>query len=108
MCVQELACLKPSGEKQDIKIKEDDYKAFAKLEYSPDGKYAYMVAGGPQTFAKLIKLDLKSGKASVIRESHGALDIDGYISVPQEVSWETRDGAKAHGYYYPPQVGLCF
>lgn len=99
----ELACLKPSGEKQDIKIKEDDYKAFSKLEYSPDGKYAYMVAGGPQTFAKLIKLDLKSGKSSVIRESHGALDIDGYISVPQEVSWDTRDGAKAYGYYYPPQ-----
>lgn len=81
MCVQELVCFKFFGEKQDIKIKEDDYKVFVKLEYFLDGKYVYMVVGGLQTFVKFIKLDLKFGKLLVIREFYGVLDIDGYISV---------------------------
>ena len=106
VCLQELACLKPSGEKRVITIKEEDYKSFSNMHYSPDGKYAYLVAGGPQTFPKLIKVDVNSGKSSIIRESHSSTIDREYFSVPQERSWDTRDGAKAHGYYYPPQVGL--
>ncbi len=100
---QTLACLKPSGEQCEIKL-DVDYKVFAKMNYSPDGKCAFLVAGSPRMFTKLIKLDVKSGTTSVIRATHTS-DIDtAYYSVPKEVTWDTTDDAKAHGYYYPPQV----
>ena len=69
-----------------------------------------MVAGSPSLFTALIKLNVKTGKTTVVRTSHPSTDdIDpGYLSAdPKKVSWDTTLGAKAHGYYYPPQVG-CF
>ena len=101
--MQTLACLKPSGEQSGIKL-DVDYKVFSNMHYSPKGKFAFLVAGSPSVFAKLIKLDIKSGTTSVIRTTHSA-DIDtAYYSIPKEVSWDTTHDAKAHGYYYPPQV----
>ncbi|KAJ7390823.1 hypothetical protein OS493_022382 [Desmophyllum pertusum] len=98
-----LACLKPSGEQSEIKIKpEVEYKAFSKMHYSPNGQCAYMVAGGPRIFTKLIKVHVKSGETSVIRASHSAAVDTAYYSFPEEKTWDTTDGAKAYGYYYPP------
>jgi len=74
------------------------------MHYSPNGKCAYMVAGSPSMFTKLIKLDVKSGATSVIRTSHTAGIDTAYYSIPTEVTWDTTQDAKAHGYYYPPQV----
>ena len=105
MYAQTLACLKPSGEQNEIKL-DVDYKVFSKIHYSPNGHWAFLVAGSPSMFTRLIKLDVKSGTTSVIRTTHSA-DIDtAYYSIPKEVSWDTTGGAKAHGYYYPPQV-IC-
>ena len=103
--LQTLACLKPSGEQSEIKIKpEVEYKAFSKMHYSPNGQCAYMVAGGPRIFTKLIKVHVKSGETSVIRASHSAAVDTAYYSFPEEKTWDTTDGAKAYGYYYPPLV----
>lgn len=101
--VQTLACLKPSGEPQEIKP-DKNYKSFSKMHYSPNGKHAYMVAGSPSMFSELIKMDVKSGKTSVIRASHTAGIDTAFYSIPTEVTWDTTQGDKAHGYYYPPQV----
>ena len=105
--VQTITCLKHSGEHQDIKL-EKGYRPFAFLHYDPNGKHAYMVAGSTSLFTVLIKLNVKTGKTTVVRTSHPSTDdIDqGYLSTnPKKVSWDTTLGAKAHGYYYPPQVG---
>ena len=67
-----------------------------------------MVAGSTSLFTVLIKLNVKTGKTTVVRTSHPSTDdIDqGYLSTnPKKVSWDTTLGAKAYGYYYPPQVG---
>lgn len=102
--MQTIACLKPSGEQCDIKL-DVHYKVFSRMHYSPDGKCAFMVAGSPSMFTKLIKVDVKSGTTTVIRTTHSA-DIDAaYYSIPKERMWDTTDDAKAYGYYYPPQVG---
>lgn len=102
--MQTIACLKPSGEQCAIKL-DVDYKVFSRMHYSPNGKCAFMVAGSPSMFTKLIKVDVKSGTTTVIRTTHSA-DIDAtYYSIPKELTWDTTDDAKAYGYYYPPQVG---
>ena len=101
--MQTLACLKPSGEQREIKP-DVEYTVFSKMHYSPNGQSAFLVAGSPRMFPKLIKLDVKSGTTSVIRTTHSA-DVDtAYYSIPKEQTWDTTDGAKAYGYYYPPQV----
>ena len=63
-----------------------------------------MIAGSSKKFPKIIKLEIDTGKVSVLRESN-AIEIDpGYYSVPQRVSWPTTDNATSHGYYYTPAV----
>ena len=103
--MQTITCLKPSGEQGEIKL-DVDYKVFSKVHYSPNGKCAFLVAGSPSMFTKLIKVDVKSGTTSVIRATQST-DIDAaYFSIPKEMTWDTTDDAKCYGYYYPPQVGL--
>ena len=101
--MQTIALLKPSGEQGEIKL-DVDYKAFSKMHYCPNGKCAFLVAGSPRMFTKLIKLDVKSGTTTVIRATQST-DIDtAYFSTPKEMTWDTTDDDKCHGYYYPPQV----
>lgn len=79
------------------------------MHYSANGKYAYLVAGSPKTFTKLIKLDVETGSTTVIRASHSNEEnFDAYYSIPEEVNWNTTYNAKAHGYYYPPKVIFNF
>ena len=97
--------MKPSGEPQEIKLDTQGYKSFSNLHYSPGGNYAYMVAGGPTVFTKLIRVDIASGTTTEIKTSHGTTtDYTPYFSTPTKVSWDTTHDATAHGYYYPPQV----
>lgn len=105
ICGSAIACLKPSGEPQVIQL-DTEYKYFSKINYSPNGKYAYLVAGSPKMFTKLIKLDVKTGRTSVIRTSHSDDFDPAYYSNPAEVSWSTTYDEKAYGYYYPPQNKL--
>ena len=107
--MQTIASLKPSGEQVEIKL-DVDYNVFSKMHYSPNGKCAFLVAGSPSMFTKLIKVDVKSGTTTVIRATKST-DIDAaYFSIPKKMTWDTTDDAKCYGYYYPPQVGpecLC-
>ena len=74
------------------------------MHYSPNGKCAFLVAGSPSIFTKLIKMDVKSGTTTVIRATKST-DLDAsYFSIPKEITWDTTNDAKCYGYYYPPQV----
>jgi len=45
----------------------------------------------------------------VIRACHSSNEnFEPYYSVPKEVKWNTTYNAKAHGYYYAPQVIFNF
>ena len=108
MVQQDIICLKTSEEPQVVQL-DVDYELFRNVNYSADGKHAYLVAGSPKTFTKLIKLDVKTGSTTVIRACHSSNEnFEPYYSVPKEVTWSTTYNAKAHGYYYPPQVIFNF
>lgn len=108
MVQQAIVCLKPSEEPQVVQL-DMDYKLFRNVHYAANGKHAYLVAGSLKTFTKLIKLDVKTGTTTVIRACHSSDEtFDPYYSIPVEVTWNTTYNAKAHGYYYPPQVIFNF
>lgn len=103
ICGKDIICLKTSEEPQVVQL-DVDYKLFRNVNYSANGKHAYLVAGSPKTFTKLIKLDVKTGSTTVIRACHSSNEnFEPYYSVPKEVTWSTTYDAKAHGFYYPPQ-----
>lgn len=47
-------------------------------------------------------LEVRDAKASVVRPSSEALVDDDHLSMAQRISWETRDGWRVYGLYYPP------
>ena len=78
------------------------YTNISSVQISTDGD-ALFVAGSPDRPTAVIKFNLDTQQATIIKKS-GELDIDpGYISLPQEISFPTEDNLTAHAWYYPPQ-----
>jgi dipeptidyl aminopeptidase/acylaminoacyl peptidase len=60
------------------------------------------VGGGPSTPAEVVLLDFTARSLEVLRSS-GTSDVDpAMFSVPQAVSFDSRDGSRAHAWFYPP------
>ena len=59
--------------------------------------------GSPTNPASIVRLDLSTGKAEVLRRSN-ELQIDpGYFSIPRAIEFPTENGQTAHAFYYPPR-----
>lgn len=65
-----------------------------------DGRVVFLADSATHTPAII---EVKDGKTTVIRPSSEAEVDPEYISEAQLISWPTRDGEKAHGFYYPPK-----
>lgn len=64
-----------------------------------------MRAGSPKEASSIVKLDLETGRVSVLRRSNN-LQIDAaYLSLPRAVEFPTENGLTAHGFFYPPTNG---
>lgn len=78
------------------------YTNISSVKASSDGD-ALFIAGSPDKPTAVIKFDLETKQAKVIKQS-ATLNIDtGYISLPQAISFPTDNDAIAHAWYYPPQ-----
>jgi dipeptidyl aminopeptidase/acylaminoacyl peptidase len=64
-------------------------------------RLAYL-AGGPLEPIAVVLLDLAGGQRQVLRRSFELPFDRSYISVPEEITFPTSDGAIAHAFYYPP------
>ncbi len=66
------------------------------------GDEALLVAGSPQQAQAVVQLDLNSGATKILRVS-SAMSLDqGYVSVPEALSYISGEGEEAHGFFYPP------
>lgn len=64
---------------------------------------ALFIAGSPDKPTAVVKFNLETQQATIIKQS-GKLEIDrGYISIPQAISFPTENNLTAHAWYYPPQ-----
>jgi dipeptidyl aminopeptidase/acylaminoacyl peptidase len=62
----------------------------------------FLVAGSPTVPVSLIKLDLRTREASVLRRSRPATVDPGYFSTPETIEYPTEGGRTAFAFYYPP------
>lgn len=63
---------------------------------------AFCVAASPTETAAVIRVDLATGRATVLRRSGELTVAPGDISIPQPIEFPTAAGLTAHGFYYRP------
>jgi dipeptidyl aminopeptidase/acylaminoacyl peptidase len=72
-----------------------------------DGR-VYFRGGSPTSPPAVVELELASGRANVLKLST-AQDVEayrGYLSVPESVTFDTDNGLRAFGLFYPPRNAL--
>ena len=69
--------------------------------HTGDGFAVFGVASATQPLT-LLRLDLATGRAVVLRRSFEPAVDPGYFSLPQAVEFPTEKGLTAHGFFYPP------
>lgn len=64
--------------------------------------YVVTDAGSPIEANAIVRINLNSGKVTVLR-SAGDVRLDpGYIAVPEAIEYPTENGKTAHAFFYPP------
>lgn len=67
------------------------------------GRQAVFIAASPRQMPALVSFDLDTGQPTVLRES-ASTSLNGEdISAAEAVSYPTRGGQVAHGFFYPPR-----
>jgi dipeptidyl aminopeptidase/acylaminoacyl peptidase len=60
-------------------------------------------AASPTEVASIVRLDLATGKAEILRRSASVQpELKPYFSIPEHISFPTEGGKTAHAFYYPP------
>lgn len=63
---------------------------------------AAFTGGSATRPSSVVRLDLTSGEMEVLRQSATLTADRRYLSTPQPITFPTRHGQDAHGFYYPP------
>lgn len=65
--------------------------------------FAVFRGGSPALPSSIVRMDTKSGALEALQQSFQlAVGLE-YISAPEAISFETRDGKQAHAFYYAPK-----
>jgi dipeptidyl aminopeptidase/acylaminoacyl peptidase len=78
------------------------YDAWAGPYLVAEGSTAILIAGSATTPHELVRLDLPSGDATVLRRSSDVPVDPSYFSIPQPIEFPTEGGQTAFALYYPP------
>ena len=89
----------------DSRISPTHLTTFEQVRPADDGRVA-AVAAGPLDFSQVILMDGKGGYEVIYRVNDMKLDA-GFVSVPEELTWKSRDGQPVHALYYPPRNPNC-
>lgn len=84
-------------------ILEEIETPYTDLSYLKVGEgCAVFVGGSYKTAPEVVRLDLESGEARVLRRSDETEVDEGYLSTPKPIEYPTEGGLTAHAIYYPP------
>ncbi|CAH1277717.1 APEH [Branchiostoma lanceolatum] len=64
---------------------------------------AYCIASSPTQFPCVIRVNYATSKTDTVKSSKEVPVDTGYLSIPEEVTFPTAGGDKAHAYFYPPK-----
>lgn len=76
------------------------YTWMTQLAVSPADDQLAFIASAPDIPDRIVRLD--SSGLHIEARSEGETIDPGYYPHPQAISWQSKDGAKVHGLYYPP------
>jgi len=62
-----------------------------------------LIAGGPALPTAVIKVDLGTGRHTVVKASSGVNIDPKYVSLPESIEFPSADGKKAYALFYPPK-----
>ncbi|NES81942.1 MAG: S9 family peptidase, partial [Moorea sp. SIO2B7] len=66
------------------------------------GNELVFIAGSPTEATSVVKMNWESGKIEVLKRS-SELEIEqGYLSIPEAITFPTENGLTAYAWYYPP------
>ena len=77
------------------------YTSISGLQVSNDT--ACFIGGSATRPSAVIRLDLQTNEAQVLRQSTDLTVDTAYLSVPEPIEFPTENGLTAHAIYYPPQ-----
>jgi dipeptidyl aminopeptidase/acylaminoacyl peptidase len=80
---------------------ETPYTSIADLQVSNGA--AYFIGGSATRPNAVVRLDLQTNEAQVLRQATHLTVDTAYLSVPESVEFPTENGLTAHAIYYPPQ-----
>ncbi len=82
-------------------ISLEDYTDISQVRAEPGA--AYFIGGGPQQPASVVRLDMKTDTAEVLRASGTVTEeLRPYLSQPEPLTFSTSEGETAHAFFYPP------
>ncbi|KAK7504783.1 hypothetical protein BaRGS_00003811, partial [Batillaria attramentaria] len=64
---------------------------------------AYFIGSSETSFPCVTRFNIHTKELNIIKESVKNPVEKGYISMPSYVEWQTTEGDKSHGIFYPPQ-----
>jgi dipeptidyl aminopeptidase/acylaminoacyl peptidase len=79
------------------------YTAFHSPSLRSNGNRLYFPASSATEPPAIVELDVATRTANVLQRSTELTVDEGYISVPEAISFEGADGLTAHGFYYEPK-----
>ena len=66
-------------------------------------KTAVFLGASPKQAVSVVRLDLKSGKYTILRRAMETRLPEALLSAPENLEFPTTSGRKAYGFYYPPR-----
>ena len=67
------------------------------------GGVAVLLGGAPTIALELARLDLYHGQHEILACSITELPLEGYLSIPESITYPTSGRRTAHAFYYPPR-----
>jgi dipeptidyl aminopeptidase/acylaminoacyl peptidase len=81
---------------------ETNYTNISDVRTTGDG-YGVFIAGSPTTSTAVIKFNLDTATATILKQSEtDAIDL-GYLAIPEAIAFPTENNLMAYGWYYPPK-----
>lgn len=87
-----------------LELLETPFSSISDLYFLENNSLIF-IATSPSTPTALVSFDLKTKQISIIKYSQPTLIEKNLISLPEEISFKTKDDLTSYGFYYPPKNG---
>src|SRR5262249_55997276 len=98
----QLACVDPQTRRlESLDVPFTEFAGGATLRLA--GESLVFVGGSPTEPMSVVRLNLETRKAEMLRRSTDLTIDSGFLSPPQPIEFPTEQGRTAHALYYPPR-----